>query len=117
MTLEQIANSLNLTVLAASHKLSGEVKYGYASDLMSHVMDNAQAGDLWVTVQIHPNTVAIAALLDLRGIIISENKKLEKETIEKAELEEIPLFSTSLSTFTVVGKLYEMGIRSLEKER
>ena len=116
MTLEQIANELNLTVITASHKLSLEVKRGYASDLMSHVMSHAREGDLWVTVQVHPNTVAIAALLDLGGIIISENKELEKETIEKAALEEIPLFTTPLSTFTIVGRLYEMGIKGSEEE-
>jgi predicted transcriptional regulator len=115
MKLEKIVNKLNLTVIAASHNLSREVKRGYSSDLMSHVMSHAQAGDLWVTVQVHHNTIAIASLLELGGIIISENKEMEKTTIEKAEAEGIPLLTTSLTTFTVVGMLYKMGIKGAEE--
>lgn len=38
---------------------------GYASDLPSCVLVKAQQGNLWVTLQAHPNIVAVASLLDL----------------------------------------------------
>ena len=35
-------------------------------------MAKAQAGNVWVTLQGHPNTVAVASLLNLAGVIITE---------------------------------------------
>lgn len=83
---------------------------GYASDLLSNVIGRSKKGDLWVTMMSHANIIAVAVLKDLGGIIITEGREPDSETIKKAAEESIPLMLTTLSTFQVVGKLYEMGI-------
>jgi hypothetical protein len=117
MKLREVFNSLNLKVACASDALDQEVTGGYASDLLSCVMARAQAGNVWVTLQTHTNIVAVASLLGLAGIIVTEVTKvtkLEAATIEKAEEKHIPILTTPLTTFTVVSKLAALGIEGVE---
>jgi hypothetical protein len=110
MTLEEIRRQLQLEVRAAPGKLAVEVTGGYASDLLSCVMAGARAGYVWVTLQGHPNIVAVASLIDLAGVIITEGMNPDPGTIEKAEEEGVPILTTPLTTFTVVGRLFELGL-------
>lgn len=114
MKLEEICRTIPLETRTAERKLSGEVTGGYASDLLSCVMAKAQAGNVWVTLQAHPNIVAVASLLNLAGIIITEGVNPDEATTAKAEEEGIPLLTTPLTTFTVVSKLAELGVRGVD---
>jgi predicted transcriptional regulator len=114
MKLREVVSSLNLGVASASDALDREITGGYASDLLSCVMARAQEGNIWVTLQAHANIVAVASLLKLAGIIVTEGTRLEAATIEKADEEHIPILTTSLDTFTVVGKLATLGIQGVK---
>ena len=87
---------------------------GYASDLLSDVIGNSREGDLWVTLQVHVNIVAVAVMKDLAGIVLVGGREPDEDTIEKAEAEGVPIAVTALSAFDVVGKLYELGLRGPE---
>jgi predicted transcriptional regulator len=114
MKLREVVSSLNLGVASASDALDRHVTGGYASDLLSCVMARAQAGNVWVTLQAHVNIVAVASLINLAGIIVTEGTRLEAATIEKADEEHVPILTTSLATFTVVSKLAALGIQGVE---
>ena len=114
MTLEELSRKLSLEVRTAAGKLGTEVTGGYAADLLSCVMAKAQAGNVWVTLQSHPNIVAVASLLDLVGIIVTEGMVPDATTVEKAEEKGIPILTTELTTFTVVGRLFELGVPGVE---
>ena len=109
MLLQEIANSLDLTLMTPSIPLDRPVVSGYAADLLSCVMAAAKAGTLWVTLQAHPNVVAVASLLNLAGVIITEGATISPETLARAEQEGIPLFSTAAGTYTVAGDLTAVG--------
>lgn len=114
MKLEELCRQLSLEVRAAPGKLDAEVTGGYASDLLSCTMAKAQAGNVWITMQGHPNIVAVASLLNLAGIIITEGMSIDPATLEKAEQEGIPILATPLTTFTVVAKLAALGIPGVD---
>ena len=88
--------------------LDREVTNGYTSDLLSDVMANTKEGNLWITLQIHQNIVAVAKLKDLSGIIIVNNRQPEEDTIKKSEEEKVPILRTGDSSFTISGKIYEV---------
>lgn len=111
MKLSEIAQRLSWEVKAAAGELGVEVTGGYACDLLSYVMANAKAGDLWITVQGHPNIIAVASLINLAGVVVVEGAKIEPATAEKAEQEGVPLLATSEAAYAVAGKLYELGVR------
>lgn len=114
MKLQEISQKLSLTVRTAEGQLRREVTGGYASDLLSCVMAKAQAGNVWVTLQAHPNIVAVASLLNLAGIIITEGVEPDEATRTKAEEEGVPLLTTPWTTFTVISKLAELGIHGVD---
>lgn len=99
-----------MTVRTAPHRLTNRIRGGYASDLLSHVMAKARAGDLWITIQSHPNIVDIAVLLDLAGILITEDKQIDPATLEKAQSEQVPILTTAKTTFTAAGELFRQGL-------
>lgn len=114
MKLQEISQQLSLEVQSAAGNLGKEVTGGYASDLLSCVMAKAQAGNVWVTIQGHPNIVAVASLLDLAGIIVAEGMSVDAATLEKAKEENVPILTTSLTTYTVVGELCQLGIPGVD---
>jgi predicted transcriptional regulator len=110
MNLREISEQLSLEVCAAEGKLDTEVMGGYASDLLSYVMARAKEGDVWVTMQSHINVVAVASLVNLAAVIITEGTKPEPATLEKADQEGIPILVTPLTSYVVAGRLYELGV-------
>ena len=112
-SLAQIVKTLDLTLLTKQRDFSDMVPTaGYTSDLLSCVMANAPRQGIWVTLQAHANIVAVAALLELGAVIITEGAMPDPATIEKANQEGVVLFSTPKGSFHVVGKLWEMGLRA-----
>lgn len=114
MKLEEIVAATALRVRAASQRLSVEVTGGYASDLLSCVMAKAQKGNLWVTLQAHPNIIAVASLLDLAGIVIVESREPDPGTIEKANEKGVCIVTTEHDTFTIICRLAKLGICKMD---
>ncbi|MBK8616775.1 MAG: serine kinase [Anaerolineales bacterium] len=111
MNLQEIINRLNLTVLTDPRDFTSvQPDGGYTSDLLSCVMAGAKNNYLWITLQAHLNIVAVAALLDVAAIIITENAQPDSATISKANEQGIVLLSTPKPTYEIDGKLWEMGI-------
>ena len=85
-----------------------EVETGYCGDLMSDVMAHAEANCIWITIQAHKNSIAVALIKDIKSIIFTNNVTLEKEVIKKAKEEKINLLRTNKNSFTVCGEIYCM---------
>ena len=112
MTLQDVIDQLSLTVLTQPGDFSAVMPTGgYTSDLLSCVMAGAKKGAVWVTLQAHLNIVAVASLLEMSGVIITEGAQPEAATIAKATDEGIILLSTDKQSFEVIGRLWEMGLR------
>jgi hypothetical protein len=110
MRLSEIAEALNLEVRSAAGALEVEVRGGYASDLMSDVIANAEEGFVWVTLQVHLNIVAVAAMKELAGIILVNGREPQEDTVARGEEKKIPILVSRLSAFELIGKLYRLGI-------
>jgi hypothetical protein len=111
LKVHDIVEQLQLDVLSNAD-LSRPVSGGYASDLLSCVMAGAKEGNVWVTLQAHPNVVAVASLLDLAAVIITEGTVPDDETAQKAREEAINLLTTPKDTYTVVSELAAQHITS-----
>lgn len=111
MSIQNLVAELGLEVYSAG-ELGREVSGGYASDLLSCVMAGAKAGNVWVTLQAHPNVVAVASLLDLAAVIVTEGVVPDSQTIERAQENQVTLLGTSQTTFQIVARLAALGIDS-----
>ncbi len=113
MKLDEIINHLNLQVLTESKPFSEiAVTSGYCSDLLSCVMTGAEPSGVWITLMSHSNIVAVAALLDLSAIIITEGAQPDPETIQKANEKDVIMLSSPQPNFQIVGQLWELGLKA-----
>jgi len=108
MNIQKIIEEFNLTVL--SGPFEKEISGGYSSDLLSDVLAHGKQGSIWVTIQVHRNVIAVASLQSFAAVIISGGRKPDEQTIAEAKKEELNLFSTQMSSYEIVGKLYKLGI-------
>ena len=113
MTVADIVKNFGLQTRAGRKRLIEEVTGGYASDLLSDVIAHSRKGNIWITIQTHPNIVAVATMKELAGIILAGGREPDADTIQKAEEEEIPILISPLFTFELVGKLYQIGISGM----
>lgn len=110
MRLSELVETLDLEVRSAAGRLDAEVRGGYASDLMSDVIANAEEGCVWVTLQTHVNIVAVAAMKELAGIILVNGREPQEATVAKGEEKNVPILVSRLPAFELIGRLYRLGI-------
>lgn len=108
MKVSDLIKELDLTVFCGEENLEAEIKGGYTSDLLSDVMGHMEEGMLWITMQTHQNIVAVATLKDAVAVLVVNGASPDEEALQKGREEGIPLLGTSLSAFTVSGKIYQL---------
>ena len=109
MTVYQLIEKLNLNVLNKADDM--EISGVFASDLLSDVVGNTSEGNVLLSVQVHKNIVAVASLVGLSAVIITSGRAPEQSVIDAAKDKELNLLSSEKSTFTLAGKMYELGLR------
>ncbi|HBF43597.1 MAG TPA: serine kinase [Desulfobacteraceae bacterium] len=110
MNIKEIQALLGLAVVAGKKGLDHEVTGGYCGDLLSDVMANSTKGAVWLTIQGHQNSVAVAVLKELSAIILLNGHIPDEDTKSKADEEGIPILLSPLPAFQLICRLYEAGI-------
>lgn len=108
MTVQELVDTMGLTVFCGKENLNREIKGGYSSDLLSDVMGFAREGQVWITLQTHKNVLAIASLKELAAILLVKGNKPEDDMLEQAIEEGIPVLGTEEQTFETTGKVYQL---------
>jgi len=108
MKLKEIVDKLHLSVQCGADRLEEDVTGGYVGDLLSDVIANSSAGNVWITMQVHVNIVAIAVLKDLAGIIIVQGRQPAEDTMKKAGEEHVALCVSNLPAFETAGNLFAL---------
>ena len=108
MKLSDLVSELEAQVQCCENSLDREVSWCYCSDLLSDVMANASKDCIWITLQTHPNIVAVASLVGMSAILIYRGAMPDAETLNKATKENIPVLTTALPTFEAAGRLYKL---------
>ncbi|GFR34600.1 DRTGG domain-containing protein [Thermobrachium celere] len=110
MKVRDIVNALSFEVLAGEEGLDREVKGVYTCDLLSWVMSHGKQNNAWITVQVHPNIIAVATLLEFSCVIIPEEIEVEESTIKKANDEKIPVLKSKLNAYEICIELNKLGV-------
>jgi hypothetical protein len=107
MLISGLAKDLGIEIeIAQGNYADRGISSGYASDLLSDVMANAQADGVLVTVQAHKNAVAVASLVGLAAIVVCNSRPLPDDMIESARSEGVAIFRTRETAFEVSGRLW-----------
>ena len=108
MKVGDIVKELNLTIFSGKSGLDKDVTGGYSSDLLSDVMGNAEEGQVWITLQVHKNIMAVAMLKEIAAIILVKGLIPEDDVKVISNEKEIPVLGTTLDAFTLAGMIYGM---------
>lgn len=101
-------------LLSNSDDLSREIKGGCGADLMSDVLASIQPEAVLLTGLCNPQVVRTAEMADVAAIVLVRGKCPPKETIDLANVDQIPLISSPFGMFELCGRLYQAGLCSLE---
>ena len=110
MTIKELIPLIDAKVITPGADLSKEVLCGYTCDLLSWVMANGQEGMAWVTVQIHMNVIAVAALAEMACVVLPENIEMPAEILKKAADEGLRVLKSPLTAYTICGRMMEKGV-------
>lgn len=103
ITLSDLKKALDLTVV--SDVPDRECEGVYAGDLLSWVMSHAVQGNIWVTIMSNTNVIAVASLVDVACVILSEGVTLDEKDSALASEKGVAVYSTSMSTYEVCEKI------------
>ncbi|MBN1354901.1 serine kinase [bacterium] len=110
MLLSELVQKLNLEIINEGIHMDDPVEGGYCGDLLSDVIAAGRRRDVWVTIQVHENIIAVATLKDFTAIILAKNSKPLPETLENASSENVTLLRSPLTTYQLVAELTHLGI-------
>jgi len=110
MKLKTILDLIEGEVMTTYFEGDKEATTGFVGDLLSVVMGKASEDCAWVTIQSHINVIAVATLVDCACIIVSEGYSIDADALIKANLEEIPIISTKLSSYEACAILARNGL-------
>lgn len=105
MTVEELAQRLDLRILVGGEALSREVTGGYCGDLLSWVMSRAQSGDAWVTVMGNINSIAVAMLADVACIVLCEDAPLDEDARTRAQEKGIAVLAGAENAYRLASRL------------
>ncbi len=104
MTVSELANAAGLQVVSMPSP-DAPVECGYAGDLLSWVMGNAQQGCAWMTIMTNRNIVAVAELIDMACIIVTEGSDIPDDVAALAKDKGINVLATELPTYEMCAKV------------
>ena len=71
-----------------------EINGVYIGDLLSWVMANANADDMWITIMSNINIVAVASLTDTACILLAEGVVADQAALDAARAKGVNILST-----------------------
>lgn len=110
MKISELAELLHATCVCEGEAPDTEITCGYACDLLSWVLAHGRKGMAWTTVQTHINVVAVAVLMEMACIILSEGNQLEPDSLRKAQEEGLAVLATDKTAFEICGLMMGAGI-------
>jgi hypothetical protein len=112
MKLQGLAAALGWECLTPTlTESSADITKGYVSDLLSDVLAHGPEGGVLVTVQVHLNVIAVATHAELAAVVFVMDRRPEEDVLAKAVEEGVRLYTTKLTAFETVGRLYQAGLR------
>ncbi|HOJ01344.1 MAG TPA: DRTGG domain-containing protein [Anaerolineaceae bacterium] len=116
MKISELINQTQGKLLTKESSLDPDeiINGGCSADLMSDVLAYIQPHAVLLTGLVNPQVVRTAQMSDVAAIVFVRGKIPPEETIQLAEEVPIPLISSPLGMYELSGRLYQMGLPSLE---
>lgn len=114
MKIKEIKELLNIEPITCEDKQDVEIKFAFASDLMSDVLALVNNDVMLITGLINIQTIRTAEMKDIKCIIFVRGKVPDETVIELARQNEICVLCTKLTMFNTCGLLHRSGLQGAE---
>jgi predicted transcriptional regulator len=109
LTLRDVIETLDLTVLVGDEFLSSPVEHVLASDLMSDVLAFSKPRFLLVTGLSNIQSVVTANISEAVCVLYTMGKRPDESTQDRATAFEIPLLASEEDTYSICCQLHDLG--------
>ena len=110
MKIAELIEKTGWKVLAGDPAAAPEATGVYCGDLLSWVMGNGEPGQIWITVQVHMNVVAVAMLREFSCLVIADGAEPSEEMLEKAAEEGLTVLASEMPVYETAVRITEAGI-------
>lgn len=111
MTLREICELVEGTVVCGEKRLDDKVEYAFASDLMSDVLTIRKDHFLLLTGLANIQSIRTAEMSDVPYMLLCRNKEVTKDMEELADEGNILIIKSRFSMFKCAGLLYGAGLK------
>ena len=99
MTIREVAELLDAKWVCCEDEADTEIRYAFASDMMSDVLAFVQEDTLLLTGLVNSQSIRTAEMLDLPCVVFVRGKNPHKDAIERAAALGMPALSTQYSMY------------------
>lgn len=110
MKLSKVVELLDAVVVCGEAHIERDVRFGFASDLMSDVLTLNTDNMLLITGMSNMQTIRTAEMADIGQILVVRNKAITPEMRTVAEDNGVVIMSCSRSMFRAVATLSQAGL-------
>lgn len=110
MTVNDIKNLLDASVVTGQAMLSREVRTACGSDLMSDVLAYIKDNAVLLTGLLDPQVISTADMMGIVCIVFVRGKIPKEDMVDLAEESNLPVLATNLRMFEACGRLYHAGL-------
>jgi predicted transcriptional regulator len=111
MKIKEVVKLLNAKVITGAERLEEEVKFGFASDLLSDVLTTDTDNLLLLTGMANLQAIRTADMAEITCVAFVRDKKMTQEMIELASENDLVTVETPFSMFHSVAALHDNGLK------
>ena len=116
MTIREIAGILNARWVCCEDGADQEVRYAFASDMMSDVLAHVSEDTMLLTGLINSQSVRTAEMLDVPCLVFVRGKVPHQDAVQRAKQIGLPVMVTTCSMYEACGRLYAAGLSACQLE-
>ena len=110
MTIADVKNVLNATVICCGDALKKQVHNACGSDMMSDVLAFVKDQSVLITGLCNPQVIRTAEMMDIQAVVFVRGKVPAQELIDFANGHGMVIMTTELPMFVSCGILYSDGL-------
>jgi len=114
MTIREVAELLDAKWICCEDEADTEIRYAFASDMMSDVLAHVSEDTMLLTGLINSQSVRTAEMLDVPCLVFVRGKIPHQDAVARAKQIGLPMLLTSCSLFEACGRLYAAGMGALK---
>ena len=116
MTIREIAKVLEARWICCEEEADGDVRFAFASDMMSDVLAHVGEDTLLLTGLINSQSVRTAEMLDVPCLVFVRGKLPHQDAVQRARQIGLPTLTTTCSMYEACGRLYAAGLAACKLE-